>query len=401
MEKKTTGAFIAALRKANGLTQKELADKLNISDKSVSRWERDECSPDLSLIPVIADIFGVTCDELLRGERSHAENQSPTNDDILSKKSEKQVLSYYKKSLAAFCNLGIISVGIAVLGLLVALMCNYAFNLPKTMLGFLLGVSLVAIAYIIVIVGGNIIYSKNEAEDDWMELFQTFKNRFAMQRYKSLVIITVILAFIMPFGFNDGSFDIWLFGGLIFKGRFFGGLLFALVVLVAAYFIYIFAWCKKLRTEKDILPEKEAKLLFIKRMVWIRVFLVFIPITLILIVWTVIYSLNWKDMCTNYYVFADYDEFEAFMKKKDLYDTAEPNYLLIQDGENLCPYNSDFELQDYELNENAEPINISAMYVNWTLNKYLYYGTSGLWVMVGIGLIIYYQTIKKRKCSEL
>lgn len=70
MEKKTLGSFLTALRKANGMTQKELADRLNVSDKAVSRWERDENYPDLVLIPVIADIFGVTSDELLRGERN-------------------------------------------------------------------------------------------------------------------------------------------------------------------------------------------------------------------------------------------------------------------------------------------------------------------------------------------
>ena len=64
------GSFIAALRKANGLTQKQLAEKLNVSDKAVSRWERDECAPDLSLIPVISEIFGITSDELLRGQRA-------------------------------------------------------------------------------------------------------------------------------------------------------------------------------------------------------------------------------------------------------------------------------------------------------------------------------------------
>ena len=60
MEKKTIGSFIAALRRANGLTQKELAEKLNVSDKAVSRWERDECYPDLTMIPALAEIFGVT-----------------------------------------------------------------------------------------------------------------------------------------------------------------------------------------------------------------------------------------------------------------------------------------------------------------------------------------------------
>ena len=50
MEKKTIGKFISALRKANGMTQKELGEKLYVSDKTVSRWECDECAPDLSLL---------------------------------------------------------------------------------------------------------------------------------------------------------------------------------------------------------------------------------------------------------------------------------------------------------------------------------------------------------------
>ena len=70
MEKKTIGKFIAVMRKANGMTQKELGDKLFVSDKTVSRWERDECTPELSLIPAIAEIFGITTDELLRGEKN-------------------------------------------------------------------------------------------------------------------------------------------------------------------------------------------------------------------------------------------------------------------------------------------------------------------------------------------
>ena len=47
MERKSIGAFISALRKSNGMTQKELAEKLCVSDKAVSRWERDESAPDL------------------------------------------------------------------------------------------------------------------------------------------------------------------------------------------------------------------------------------------------------------------------------------------------------------------------------------------------------------------
>ena len=69
MTKKSIGQFIAALRKANGMTQQEFADRLNVSNKAVSRWERDECAPDISIIPALAEMLGVTCDELLKGER--------------------------------------------------------------------------------------------------------------------------------------------------------------------------------------------------------------------------------------------------------------------------------------------------------------------------------------------
>jgi transcriptional regulator with XRE-family HTH domain len=69
VQRNSIGRFIAVLRKANGMTQQEMADRLNVSNKAVSRWERDECSPDLTLIPAIAEMFGVSCDELLRGER--------------------------------------------------------------------------------------------------------------------------------------------------------------------------------------------------------------------------------------------------------------------------------------------------------------------------------------------
>ena len=89
MEKKTIGGFISTLRKANGMTQKELAERLNVSDKTISRWERDDGAPDLALIPVIAEIFNVTCDELLRGERkSPTERAEMPEDNEISPKGE-------------------------------------------------------------------------------------------------------------------------------------------------------------------------------------------------------------------------------------------------------------------------------------------------------------------------
>lgn len=70
MNNKTLGEFLAELRKEKGITQRELAEFLNVSDKTISHWERDENSPDLSVLPILAEYFGVTCDELLKGEKN-------------------------------------------------------------------------------------------------------------------------------------------------------------------------------------------------------------------------------------------------------------------------------------------------------------------------------------------
>ena len=66
MGKMTLGEYIRALRIQNGLTQASLAEMLHITDKAVSKWERDISCPDISLFPRLADILGVTVSDLLR-----------------------------------------------------------------------------------------------------------------------------------------------------------------------------------------------------------------------------------------------------------------------------------------------------------------------------------------------
>ena len=69
IDKEKFGAFIAELRKEKGLTQQELAERLFISNKAVSKWERGQSFPDVGLLNPLADNLGVTVAELLRGER--------------------------------------------------------------------------------------------------------------------------------------------------------------------------------------------------------------------------------------------------------------------------------------------------------------------------------------------
>ncbi|MBR4073036.1 MAG: helix-turn-helix domain-containing protein [Clostridia bacterium] len=69
MDAKSIGVLISKLRKKKGLTQSKLAEKLNISDKTVSRWESGLGYPEITQFPELAKIFGVTVDFLMTGER--------------------------------------------------------------------------------------------------------------------------------------------------------------------------------------------------------------------------------------------------------------------------------------------------------------------------------------------
>lgn len=65
----TIGKRIAGLRKEKGLKQEELAEILGVSGQAVSKWENDQTCPDISLLPQLARILGVTVDELLSGKQ--------------------------------------------------------------------------------------------------------------------------------------------------------------------------------------------------------------------------------------------------------------------------------------------------------------------------------------------
>ena len=69
LDREKFGSFIARLRKEKGYTQKELAEKLSISDKAVSKWETGKSLPDISLLVPLADIMEVTVTELLEARR--------------------------------------------------------------------------------------------------------------------------------------------------------------------------------------------------------------------------------------------------------------------------------------------------------------------------------------------
>lgn len=107
MDTRKTGLFIAELRKQKGYTQKELAEKLMVTDKAVSRWETGKGLPDTSLLKVLSDILDVSVGELLSGELIEEEHIKEKTDQVIL-----DSLKYSKRMLINMINIVLIVTGV-------------------------------------------------------------------------------------------------------------------------------------------------------------------------------------------------------------------------------------------------------------------------------------------------
>ena len=83
MDQIKIGRFIAECRKKASLTQIQLAEKLGITDKAISKWERGIAMPDTSIMLELCELLGISVNELLCGERIHMENTNQKNEQLL------------------------------------------------------------------------------------------------------------------------------------------------------------------------------------------------------------------------------------------------------------------------------------------------------------------------------
>lgn len=256
MEKKTIGKFISALRRANGMTQKELGEKLFVSDKTVSRWECDECTPELSLIPAIAELFSITTDELLRGERNNPDKETAYTEDIAAKqkaKSDKQFKVMLHNRLKKYKNLSLISVGISILGLIAAMICNLGF--AEGLIAFCLASAFIVaseICQICFAVNARLLI--DEDDDTYTDRIKEANTKIMQTAITISVVNVALFAFCLPLvmlidGANYGlTFDSWLAFGFVF----------AVIALSLSYVVYVL-WIQPLLIRKDILFFNETK----------------------------------------------------------------------------------------------------------------------------------------------
>lgn len=128
MDPKTTGEFISLLRKEKSMTQKQLAEKLNISDKAISRWETGRGYPDIESLLALSHEFSVSVNELLYGKRIET--------DAMAQNAEKDIAGAYIKTNEKKRIIRIIAVGLGVLLMILTVFSVLAFSeLYKNVMG--------------------------------------------------------------------------------------------------------------------------------------------------------------------------------------------------------------------------------------------------------------------------
>lgn len=314
MEKKTIGKFISALRKANGMTQKELGEKLFVSDKTVSRWECDECTPELSLIPSIAEIFGITTDELLRGERNNPDREAAHSEETICRqkaKSDKQFKLMLDTKSRKYKYLTVISIGITFLGFIAAMIANLAFS--KGLIAFCLVIGFCVVSEICQICFAiNLRIMLDEDDNTYTDRIEAVNTKVVRTAVAVSFVNIILLAFCLPLvtlidGTNFGlRFEYWLGYGLLFS----------VIALAGCYVIYTLFVRKALcECNLIVLAEKQKSEMIKNNKLLVKIISIAATIAIALgaciFVWNIIgWDIGMKEL-----TFDNCADFKAFMER--------------------------------------------------------------------------------------
>lgn len=315
MEKRTIGKFIAVLRKANGMTQKELGERLFVSDKTVSRWEQDESTPELALIPVIAEIFGITTDELLRGERNSPEMREEYTavEELPHIKTlkKKQFANMLHKHTVKFRNMSMISIGIALLGLIAAIICDVGFT--RAVIGFCVGMIFLiasAICQLCFTTSARLPIDEDESEDRIIAC-RAANSSFVGSTVGILMLDLALFGFLLPLA----VFSLDGYTGIGFGGWMVYGLLFAAITLILGYLLYAFI-IRGILIKSDLLYADDAELEKLKKnnRLLKKMLITAGSITLLLCIMISLVDPILMNFAVKVNVFDNHEEFQEFMR---------------------------------------------------------------------------------------
>lgn len=143
IDKKKIGEFIAELRKEKGLTQKQLAKDLFVSDKAVSKWETGQSIPDVQILIPLSEKLGVTVTEILQGEKS---NINIKIDEVAVKQIITIANGEQKKETTQLRRLFVVCAIVAILEVFIIykidinLLYNYNFGFTSFVVAFFIGI---------------------------------------------------------------------------------------------------------------------------------------------------------------------------------------------------------------------------------------------------------------------
>ncbi len=319
MEKKSIGSFIAALRKANGMTQKDLAEKLNVSDKTISRWERDDGAPDLSAMPVLAEIFGVSCDELLTGARKPVgERIEEVSAEAATKKGEKQRKRLLAVSLSNYKTQCYIAIGCSLLGLIAAMIGNLGFL--RAYIGFFVGIIFLLISAVFQTIVMNRAFLI--VSDESLEPLETgvFRWKVVKKAEWSYGLTFSLFCFMLPLVMLPGkstvglTADYWIVFGLI-----------TAVIGLLIFATICYYWNPSLlKKEAYALSEKEERRYYYNHQLKFKT----VSITMgVLLVTVLVHALGlellWSpSMLSKGTTFQDYESFIAYMEKDVVHESG-------------------------------------------------------------------------------
>lgn len=129
------GEFLAALRKARGFTQQEVAEKLGVSNKTVSSWETGTSCPDISMLPILAELYEVNCDEIVKGKRINT--VEPEKISQAERENANKLLQKQKSNITVVYG---ISIALMLAGILLTSIIGYVAT--ESLLGFFIGLIL-------------------------------------------------------------------------------------------------------------------------------------------------------------------------------------------------------------------------------------------------------------------
>lgn len=130
MDNKKIGDFISQLRKSKNMTQKELAEKLNITDKAVSKWERGVGYPEITITPRLAELLDISVNELLLGEHITNKSENPAISSVETDSMISNVAEYVEKSnkqkVSKVNDIALTALScVFLIAIFVCLLCNY------------------------------------------------------------------------------------------------------------------------------------------------------------------------------------------------------------------------------------------------------------------------------------